>query len=278
MSVLLGTEYGNVRWDFPPCLSNSAYQQALVQALSEPKVTVGLERGGAGQAAVQIVVAPMETVPPGGARSSGDSCCASGHSLGYTAVVEWVSGEGGRKRRWDDEVQLAVRWTTAEDRHDCAKVVGWLALDEAVQRALKTTSASSSRVRVNCVHVLASSHAGAADAPVSSAVLEVLGELPTDAAPDERALFVARLASTTTADDLEIIFSRFGEVERVSLVKDADGTPRGYGFVHFTSKADAEAAYVGMHDAVVDGKRIVVDFSQSHRGRRPPTTGRPALR
>mmetsp|Transcript_6549 Transcript_6549/g.21203 ORF Transcript_6549/g.21203 Transcript_6549/m.21203 type:complete len:307 (+) Transcript_6549:69-989(+) len=280
MSVLLGCDVGSIRWDFPPCLTHSAFQQSVMQRLSGAHVTVAVQQPTTPTDSLTITICQQQQQQqhvPVTVDMSPQSHCATGHSLGYAAVVERVDDEGGRKRGRDElnqlpapaTLQLRLRWTTPDDVHDCSSVVGWLSLSQSVRRAL-TARVPLGAMPFSCVHVLASRHEGSNDEVVSSAVLEVLGELPADAAPDERALFVARLAPTTTADGLEIIFSRFGEVDRVSLVKDENGAPRGYGFVHFTTKADAEAAYVGMHEAVVDGKRIVVDFSQSHRGRHPP--------
>jgi cold-inducible RNA-binding protein len=72
-------------------------------------------------------------------------------------------------------------------------------------------------------------------------------------------LFVAKLSSATTAQDLEKIFSEFGEVVSSKVIFDKEtGNSKGYGFVELKNEADAKAAILALNDTEVDGKQIVV--------------------
>eukprot|EP00190_Bangiopsis_sp_CCMP1999_P000935 CAMPEP_0198730334 /NCGR_PEP_ID=MMETSP1475-20131203/24075_1 /TAXON_ID= ORGANISM="Unidentified sp., Strain CCMP1999" /NCGR_SAMPLE_ID=MMETSP1475 /ASSEMBLY_ACC=CAM_ASM_001111 /LENGTH=496 /DNA_ID=CAMNT_0044493125 /DNA_START=1 /DNA_END=1491 /DNA_ORIENTATION=+ len=102
------------------------------------------------------------------------------------------------------------------------------------------------------------------DAQSRAEVLEIIGDIKSaDMKPPENVLFVARLNPVTTAEDLEIIFSRFGEC-KVDIIKDkVTGDSLCYGFIEYDDKAAAEKAYFKMDNTLIDDRRIKVDFSQS---------------
>lgn len=53
------------------------------------------------------------------------------------------------------------------------------------------------------------------EAAARATILEIVGDLPdADMAPPENVLFVCKLNPVTSDDDLEIIFSRFGKINR----------------------------------------------------------------
>ena len=96
-------------------------------------------------------------------------------------------------------------------------------------------------------------------------VLEMLGDLPdADIRAPENVLFICKLNSVTTDEDLQLILSRFDEKVHVEIVRDHDtGQSLNYAFAEFTNKEQATQAYLKMNQALVDDRRIVVDFSQS---------------
>jgi len=96
-------------------------------------------------------------------------------------------------------------------------------------------------------------------------VLEMLGDLPdADMTAPENVLFVCKLNPVTEDDDLELIFSRFDEKVKAEIIRDQDtGASLQYAFVEFSSKQQAAEAYFKMNNALVDDRRIKVDFSQS---------------
>lgn len=96
-------------------------------------------------------------------------------------------------------------------------------------------------------------------------VLEILGDLPSaDITAPENVLFVCKLNPVTEDEDLELIFSRFDEHVKAEIIRDHDtGASLQYAFVEFTNKDRAVEAYFKMNNALVDDRRIKVDFSQS---------------
>ena len=92
----------------------------------------------------------------------------------------------------------------------------------------------------------------------------MIGDLPdADVAPDVKSLFVCQLNAVTTDDDLKLIFTRFGPCE-CEIIKDAvTGESLNYAFVTYESTKAAEDAYFKMNNALIDDRRIRVDFSQS---------------
>ena len=99
-------------------------------------------------------------------------------------------------------------------------------------------------------------------------VLEMIGDLPdVDAKPPDESLFVCKLNPVTTDEDLEIIFSRFGKVTSCDVIRDRrTGDSLCYAFINFETKEMCEAAYFKMDNALIDDRRIHVDFSQSMHG------------
>lgn len=68
----------------------------------------------------------------------------------------------------------------------------------------------------------------------------------------------------TIDEDLETIFSRFGEIISCEIVRDKKtGDSLCYAFIEFENKEDAEQAFFKMDNVLIDDRRIHVDFSQS---------------
>lgn len=73
-------------------------------------------------------------------------------------------------------------------------------------------------------------------------------------------LFIGGLAWHTEEATLRQKFEEFGPIEEAVVVKDRDtGRSRGFGFVRYTTEADAEAAIAGMNNVEFDGREIRVD-------------------
>jgi peptidyl-prolyl cis-trans isomerase-like 4 len=96
-------------------------------------------------------------------------------------------------------------------------------------------------------------------------VLEMLGDLPdAEASAPKNVLFIAKLNSITTDEDLQLIFSRFDSEVTVDIIRDNDtGQSLQYAFAAFRTEKQAVEAYFKMNQALVDDRRIMVDFSQS---------------
>lgn len=96
-------------------------------------------------------------------------------------------------------------------------------------------------------------------------MLEMLGDRPdAEIQAPEDVLFVCKLNPLTNDEDLELIFSRFDPKAKAEIIRDPDsGTSLQYAFVEFASKEACNEAYLKMNNALVDDRRIRVDFSQS---------------
>lgn len=95
-------------------------------------------------------------------------------------------------------------------------------------------------------------------------VLEMIGDIPdADMKPPDNVLFICKLNPITEAEDLEIIFSRFGECKADILRDKSTSASLCYGFIQFEDKKQCEKAYFKMDNALIDDRRIHVDFSQS---------------
>lgn len=96
-------------------------------------------------------------------------------------------------------------------------------------------------------------------------MLEMLGDLPSaEIQAPENVLFVCKLNPLTNDEDLELIFSRFDQNAKAEIIRDPDtGASLQYAFIEFTSNEACNEAYLKMNNALVDDRRIRVDFSQS---------------
>ncbi|CAN0901966.1 Peptidyl-prolyl cis-trans isomerase CYP59 [Linum grandiflorum] len=103
------------------------------------------------------------------------------------------------------------------------------------------------------------------DARASAVVLESIGDIPdADIKPPENVLFVCKLNPVTEDEDLHIIFSRFGTVIAADIIRDyKTGNSLCYAFIEFETNEACERAYMKMNNALIDDRRIKVDFSQS---------------
>lgn len=102
------------------------------------------------------------------------------------------------------------------------------------------------------------------EARTRAEVLEIIGDIrDADMKPPENVLFICKLNPATEADDLEIIFSRFGECKADILRDRKSGKSLCYGFIEFEKKEHCEKAYFKMDSTLIDDRRVRVDFSQS---------------
>jgi len=85
-------------------------------------------------------------------------------------------------------------------------------------------------------------------------------------------LFVGSLPPTTTEESLEALFSEYGKVHSVRLVKDLfTGVCKGFGFLEMEGH-EARAAIAGLDGKSFEGNSLKVKFEEErgkgHKGRR----------
>lgn len=72
-------------------------------------------------------------------------------------------------------------------------------------------------------------------------------------------LYIGGLSWNTDTDGLRGKFTQFGSVEDAIVIRDREtGRSRGFGFVTFSSEAEADAAITQMDNQDFDGRRIRV--------------------
>lgn len=147
-------------------------------------------------------------------------------------LIPDASPEGKPKDEVDDVVRL-------ED--------DWVPLDEQL-----STAELEEMIRVKEAHS-------------SAVVLETIGDIPeAEVKPPDNVLFVCKLNPVTEDEDLHTIFSRFGTVISAEVIRDfKTGDSLCYSFIEFEDKEACEQAYFKMDNALIDDRRIHVDFSQS---------------
>src|SRR5579864_202102 len=73
-------------------------------------------------------------------------------------------------------------------------------------------------------------------------------------------IFVGNLSFNTNEDELRTLFEPFGQVDRVSIMKDRDtGRSRGFGFVEMASNEDGDKAITALNGSSVGGRTINVN-------------------
>ncbi|GMI92902.1 hypothetical protein HRI_002959500 [Hibiscus trionum] len=147
-------------------------------------------------------------------------------------LIPDASPEGKPKDEVDDEVRLEDDWVPMDEQ------LGVAELEEVIR---------------------------AKDAHSSAVVLESIGDIPdAEIKPPDNVLFVCKLNPVTEDEDLHTIFSRFGTVVSADVIRDyKTGDSLCYAFIEFETNEACEQAYFKMDNALIDDRRILVDFSQS---------------
>lgn len=89
-------------------------------------------------------------------------------------------------------------------------------------------------------------------------------------------MYVGNLAYTVTEEDLTEIFSEFGEIASINIIKDRySGQSKGFGFVEMPDNSEADKAIKALNGSQLKGRDIKVNQarpkSKRERGsRRPP--------
>jgi len=87
-------------------------------------------------------------------------------------------------------------------------------------------------------------------------------------------LFVAKLSPSTTGEDLQEIFSAFGEVTSAKVIIDKEtGNSKGYGFVEMANDEEGKAAIAALNETEVGGKEIVVKEANAREERPRSSAG-----
>jgi len=73
-------------------------------------------------------------------------------------------------------------------------------------------------------------------------------------------IFVGNLAAEVTEEDLKKLFSEYGNISSVKVIKDLfSGTSKGFGFVEMPGQAQAQKAISELNTQELKGKKITVN-------------------
>ncbi|EAT76075.2 hypothetical protein HBI56_091840 [Parastagonospora nodorum] len=81
--------------------------------------------------------------------------------------------------------------------------------------------------------------------------------------PPHNTLYIGNLYYEVTTEQLQKVFSRFGEVASVKIVYDNRGMSRGFGYVEFKSIDDAQTAIDNLDMQVFEGRNLVVQYHRA---------------
>jgi len=76
-------------------------------------------------------------------------------------------------------------------------------------------------------------------------------------------LYIGGISPEVTENELQDLYSQYGKVRKVDLLKDETGTNRGYAFVEMENDQDGESAILGTHNTLMGGANIQVSVSRS---------------
>lgn len=74
-----------------------------------------------------------------------------------------------------------------------------------------------------------------------------------------KSLFFANVAYESTEASLRHRFANFGPIKTIYLLRTQEGHFKGKGIVQYGTVAAADRAYEGLHHAVFNGRRMVID-------------------
>ena len=92
-------------------------------------------------------------------------------------------------------------------------------------------------------------------------------------------IYVGNLSRTATEESLRALFSQFGDVSSVKLIKDKfTGSPKGFAFIEMNNASEAAAAIEGLNGQESEGQRLRVNEARPReeggsRGPRPMSRG-----
>jgi len=73
-------------------------------------------------------------------------------------------------------------------------------------------------------------------------------------------IYVGNLDFGVTEEQLRAAFEAYGQVEKVSLIRDRDsGQPRGFGFVEMVNDSEAQNAITGLNGKELSGRAMTVN-------------------
>ncbi len=82
-------------------------------------------------------------------------------------------------------------------------------------------------------------------------------------------IFVGNLSKVVTEEDLKTLFSEYGNVRSVKIIRDLfSSESKGFAFIEMPAMAEAKKAIEGLNSVDLKGKRIVVNPARPRNDKR----------
>ena len=79
-------------------------------------------------------------------------------------------------------------------------------------------------------------------------------------------IYVGDLSYDVTEDDLKAIFSEFGEVDSLNIIKDKfSGRSKGFGFVEMPNNSEADKAIEALNGTELKGRNLKVNQAKPRK-------------
>ncbi len=81
-------------------------------------------------------------------------------------------------------------------------------------------------------------------------------------------IYVGNLPYQTTEQDLESLFTEYGQVNSVAIIVDRQtGRSRGFGFVEMENESEATSAIEGLNERELGGRNLVINEARERTPR-----------
>jgi len=88
-------------------------------------------------------------------------------------------------------------------------------------------------------------------------------------------IFVGNLAKDVTEDDLQELFSEYGNIKSIKVIRDLfSGESKGFGFIEMPGNEQAQKAMSELNTRELKGKKIVVNEARPRNDNRRGGGGR----
>ncbi len=82
-------------------------------------------------------------------------------------------------------------------------------------------------------------------------------------------IYVGNLSKDVTEDDLRGLFSKYGNIKEIKVIKDSySGESKGFGFLEMPGSAEAQKAMNELNTRELKGKKITVNEARPREDRR----------
>jgi superfamily II DNA/RNA helicase len=199
---------------------------------------------------IDAVASVIHFDPPGDAKDYLHRSGRTARAGATGTVVSLVTGEQQRNVRImqrDLDLRVPIEAPRLDEIHNGGHLIG---NPSPVSRGRGAASAASGPKIGNHRERAATSR----PAPSASA--------PRHAVRDEQSVYVANLPWDATADDIQVLFGRFGEVRQATVIIDRrSGRSKGFGFVDMPETA-ARTAIEALHGSDLKGRDLTVRLAQ----------------